>query len=701
MTFERRQVVFGAVLTVVPLFIVGVTVWITNKQAQQTAEAGTIALAHADLEHVAALAYMTSETALKEMEHRIEGLSRVARASLAKRGSFSLDPARPVSWQAHNQVGGALQSVSLPSLRLGGEPIEQNADPKKASVAVDEIRTEMGVSATIFQRINEAGDMLRVSTNVIGSNGQRAIGTFVAAIDADGKPSALIASILRGEPYIGRAFVVNEWYLAGYQPIREGQRVIGMVFTGFPEKDSINELLNQLMTVRLGKTGYVYILAASGAARGNYVLSLDRKRDGESIWQAKDASGNLFIQEIVKTAVALGPDQMGEWRYPWQNPGEQSPVQKIARFKYFKSWDWIIAASVPEQEYMATANAVARLNRRSTSVLVALTLGAGLASALLWGLVSRRLAGQVDALVADLREGSNQVVSASSQVSTSAQSLSAGATEQAASLEETSASMEEMASMTRKNAENATQAATLVTLVSQQVSDSNAALGQMVGAMTAIKESSGKVAKIVKTIDEIAFQTNILALNAAVEAARAGEAGMGFAVVADEVRSLAQRSAQAAKDTAVLIEESIARSQQGVGNVGQVVATSGAITDGIARLKGIVDEVREASQQQTQGIDQVSQAVIQMEKVTQTTAATAEESAAASEELNAQAETAMAAVQRLETLMGGRSSVPVPEPAAPTRTRPARATVVRMAARPTRKADHSIPLGDTGTFGKF
>jgi methyl-accepting chemotaxis protein/methyl-accepting chemotaxis protein-1 (serine sensor receptor) len=253
-----------------------------------------------------------------------------------------------------------------------------------------------------------------------------------------------------------------------------------------------------------------------------------------------------------------------------------------------------------------------------------------------------------------LREGTEHVVAAAGQVATSAQGLSQASTHQAASLQETSASMEEMASMTRKNAENAVQAANLTTDVAQQVRTANGALGDMVASMTAIRESSNKVAKIIKVIDEIAFQTNILALNAAVEAARAGEAGMGFAVVAGEVRNLAQRSAQAAKDTASLLEESIARSQEGFSRVEQVAHSIASITENVARVKGMVEEVRQASGQQAQGIDQVTQAIAQMESVTQTTAATAEESAAASEELNAQAEQSMAVVRRLEMLVNGR-----------------------------------------------
>jgi methyl-accepting chemotaxis protein len=256
----------------------------------------------------------------------------------------------------------------------------------------------------------------------------------------------------------------------------------------------------------------------------------------------------------------------------------------------------------------------------------------------------------------ELREGTEHVVAAAGQVATSAQGLSQASTHQAASLQETSASMEEMASMTRKNAENAIQAAELATDVAHQVRNANDALSDMVSSMTAIRESSNKVAKIIKVIDEIAFQTNILALNAAVEAARAGEAGMGFAVVAGEVRNLAQRSAQAAKDTASLLEESIARSQEGTGRVEQVAMSIASITDNVARVKGMVEEVRQASGQQAQGIDQVTQAIAQMESVTQTTAATAEESAAASEELNAQAEQSMAVVRRLEMLVSGRVS---------------------------------------------
>ncbi len=363
--------------------------------------------------------------------------------------------------------------------------------------------------------------------------------------------------------------------------------------------------------------------------------------------------------------------------------------------------DWNVDAGSEAGAVVADA-----VSSTMTGVVAGVALA--MAMAVVVGLFIIRSTGLVlRTAVTSLRQGAEQVAAASGQVSTSSQSLSQGATEQAASLEETSASMEEMASMTRQNAENSRHAAALMQGVDGKVRDSNNSLNEMVASMSAIKESSDKISRIIKTIDEIAFQTNILALNAAVEAARAGEAGMGFAVVADEVRNLAQRSAQAAKDTAVLIEESIARSAEGATRVEQVANSIRSITASVAEVKGLVDGVSTASQQQTQGIDQVSQAVAQMEKVTQTNAATAEESAAASEELNAQAAQSMEVVQQLDALVGGTSEALKGAllRAAPISHGGAKVVALRPRGQNTPSAgdanETQLPLESTGTFGSF
>ncbi len=266
--------------------------------------------------------------------------------------------------------------------------------------------------------------------------------------------------------------------------------------------------------------------------------------------------------------------------------------------------------------------------------------------------------------LSELTEGAGQVTSASAQVASSSQALAQGASEQAASLEETSASSEEITAMTRKNAENSATAATLMTDVDRRVTEGNQTLEEMMHSMQEITGSSDKISKIIKVIDEIAFQTNILALNAAVEAARAGEAGMGFAVVADEVRNLAQRSAQAAKDTAALIEESITKSNEGSTRLGRVAEVIRTITESTVKVKTLVDEVNLGSQEQSRGIDQISKAIAQMDQVTQATAASAEEGASASEELSAQAEAMGHAVHKLARLVDSDSETSLRRPLA-------------------------------------
>jgi methyl-accepting chemotaxis protein len=292
-----------------------------------------------------------------------------------------------------------------------------------------------------------------------------------------------------------------------------------------------------------------------------------------------------------------------------------------------------------------------RATIRNQVVLALVSTVAGLGLGLLF---SSRVARALNQLVQELAGGAERITSAATQVSASSQSLAQGASEQAASLEETSASLEEISSMTKHNAQSANQAKELSTRTRQAADNGAADMERMREAMGAIKHSSGEIAKIVKTIDEIAFQTNILALNAAVEAARAGEAGAGFAVVAEEVRALAQRSAQAAKETAAKIDDSVAKSEQGVQISVKVAESLQHIVDGARQVDTLVAEIAQASQEQDQGIGQVNAAVTQMDKVTQSNASNAEESAAASQEMDSLARQMDQMVATLDLIIRGK-----------------------------------------------
>ena len=262
--------------------------------------------------------------------------------------------------------------------------------------------------------------------------------------------------------------------------------------------------------------------------------------------------------------------------------------------------------------------------------------------------------------VADtLSETITQTVSGVGEIASASQSLADGASNQAASLEETSSSLEELSSMTKRNTESAEQANQYVKQARSSAENGVNEMKAMIQAMDAIKDSSDDIAKIIKNIDEIAFQTNILALNAAVEAARAGEAGMGFAVVADEVRNLAQRSAQAAKETSVKIEGAIDRAKQGVDISARVGKALEDILVKVREVDKLASEVVVASQEQSQGITQINTAISQVDQVTQATAAHAEESASAARELNGQTDQLKSAVQELLVLINGQQILDV------------------------------------------
>lgn len=271
--------------------------------------------------------------------------------------------------------------------------------------------------------------------------------------------------------------------------------------------------------------------------------------------------------------------------------------------------------------------------------------------------LTRSITKPLNRVIEGLTVGAQQVAAASEQVSQSSQQMAEGSSEQASSLEETSSSLEEMSSMTRQNAENARQASERSNEARGAAEKSRDAMARMSGAITKIKTTSDETAKIVKTIDEIAFQTNLLALNAAVEAARAGDAGKGFAVVAEEVRNLAQRSAEAAKNTAALIEGAQRNADNGVSVSNEVEAILNEIVSGVQKVTHLIGDVSSASDQQAQGIDQINTAVAQMDKVVQSNAANSEESAAASEELSSQAIELMDMVNVLVRIARGGSAV--------------------------------------------
>ena len=361
------------------------------------------------------------------------------------------------------------------------------------------------------------------------------------------------------------------------------------------------------------------------------------------------------------------------------------------------------AASVKKVE-KAKANRISSLAsaQKTVTTILVVALGTGaLISILLAYFIIRSITKPINAVITGLQQSANDVTSASSQMSAASQSLAEGASKQAATIEETSSSLEEMSSMTKQNADNSGQADGLMHEAINVVNQANDSMSKLTVSMTEISKASEKTSKIIKTIDEIAFQTNLLALNAAVEAARAGEAGAGFAVVADEVRNLAMRAADAASETAQLIEGTMKKVNQGEGLVSDTNDAFVRVAESASKVGELVGEISTASKEQAEGIEQINRAVVEMDKVVQQNAAGAEESASSSAEMDNQAGNMNCYVGDLVAIVGGNhraqknkpSEQPAVQEASPTKKQPvepAELTPQRHELKP----DEVIPFED-------
>ena len=362
--------------------LVFLAVW-QSGEYNQLAQREVEQLIDADLDHITQGVYHLVRTENEAVQLQVDYNLKVARHILSDNGSVNLSE-ETVTWRAMNQFINQTEQLVLPKLLVGETWLGKNRDPDIETPVVDEVSGLVGETATIFQRMNEKGDMLRIATNVMTKDRKRAIGTYIPAVNPDGSPNPVVSAILRGETYHGRAYVVNAWYLTAYEPIKDTfGNLVGMLYVGVKQKAVESRVRHAILKTKVGSTGYVYVLGGGGEDRGRYIISYKGKRDGENVWSLKDSDDRYVIKEIINKAMGLGPGEMATIRYRWQNPGEPAPRWKIARLSYYAPWDWVIGTSVYEDE-LQTYSALLKDGRRKMTRAMGI---AGLGITLLIGLV--------------------------------------------------------------------------------------------------------------------------------------------------------------------------------------------------------------------------------------------------------------------------------------------------------------------------
>ncbi|NLS94692.1 MAG: HAMP domain-containing protein [Planctomycetaceae bacterium] len=366
-------------------------VWIQRHELYTRVTAELNAQGQEECAKIAQSVYLMLRTNQEKLAAELQHNLAVAEHLLQQQGPIELDD-ETVSWNAVNQFSKEAHKVDLPRIRCGSAWLGQNVQADVVSPVVDDVQRLVGGTCTVFQRMNPAGDMLRVCTNVQKLDGTRAIGTYIPAVNPDRSPNPVIAAVLKGETFVGRAFVVNQWYMTAYRPICDAKNeVVGVLYFGIPLEE-VTELRQGIMDLVVGKTGYVFVLAGSGEEKGEYVISQGGQRDGENIYDAKDADGKPFIQEIIAKATATRDGQIEFQRYSWRNTPDEPARWKTTAIAYFEPWDWVVCAGTYDDDYREAGE---RVSNALNQLLVWVAVGSGLAVLLCGGVAlvcTRRIA---------------------------------------------------------------------------------------------------------------------------------------------------------------------------------------------------------------------------------------------------------------------------------------------------------------------
>lgn len=347
---KEKIISISLLSALLPVIIISLVIIIQKSVVTSNVKNDMDSLIESKLSQIAKDVYGLLENSNNLLQQQVNSSLLVSNDIFKRRGGTSFSN-ETVNWKAINQFTREEKNINLPKMLLGGNWFGQVNNMKQYVQLVDDVKRLVGGTCTIFQRINEEGDMLRVATNVENLDGTRAISTFIPAINPDGTPNAVVSTVLKGETYRGNAFVVNAWYVSAYEPIFDNTgKIIGMLYVGV-KQESVESLRNTIINIKAGESGHVSIIGGNGIQKGKFIITKNEADKDRDLWEVEDAEGNKFIQNIVNNSVKLQSNNVIFENYLWKHSNDKEAKKYKVALAYFQPWDWIISVNILEDDY--------------------------------------------------------------------------------------------------------------------------------------------------------------------------------------------------------------------------------------------------------------------------------------------------------------------------------------------------------------